>query len=136
MNPVFPSLALAVAALSALATLTGCANAAKDIAAVHVPTLAYQGYDCDQLAAESQRIHVRSTQLGGRLDEAARNDKTIAGVGALVFWPALFALGGTQAQEAEYARLKGEHDAVLQTAVQKKCPGASASELAAAGGSR
>lgn len=43
------------------------------------------------------------------------------GVGLVLFWPALFALGGTKQQEAEYARLKGEHDALQQAAVAKKC---------------
>jgi hypothetical protein len=46
------------------------------------------------------------------------------GVGLILFWPALFALGGTKQQEAEYARLKGEYDAVQEAAVIKKCPGA------------
>ncbi len=43
--------------------------------------------------------------------------------GLLLAWPALFALGGTKEQEAEYARLKGEYDAIHQSAVLKKCPG-------------
>jgi hypothetical protein len=63
-------------------------------------------------------------QLGGRLDEAANNDKAIVGVGVLLFWPALFALGGTKQQEAEYGRLKGEAEALQQAAVGKKCAGA------------
>lgn len=82
----------------------------------------YQSYDCEQLAAEIGRVQVRANQLGGRLDEAAFNDKALT-AGALVFWPALFALGGTKQQEAEYARLRGEHDALLQSAVLKKCSG-------------
>jgi hypothetical protein len=83
----------------------------------------YQSYDCDQLASESQRIQARVLQLGGRLDTAAANDKAIAGVGAILFWPALFALGGTKQQEADYSRLRGEYDAVQQSAVLRKCPG-------------
>src|SRR5213079_1316147 len=62
-------------------------------------------------------------QLGGRLDEAANNDKGIATVGIILFWPVLFALGGTKQQEAEYSRLKGEYDAVQQAAIAKRCPG-------------
>ena len=42
-------------------------------------------------------------------------------VGLVLFWPALFALGGTKQQEAELARLKGEYDAVQATATSKKC---------------
>ena len=43
------------------------------------------------------------------------------GVGLVLFWPALFALGGTKEQEADFARLKGEYDAVQQTMIAKKC---------------
>ena len=105
-------------------TLAGCATSSKDIAATYVSPMQYQSYDCDQLASETQRVQVRVNQLGGRLDEAASNDKAITGAGVILFWPALFALGGTEQQEAEYARLKGEYDAVQQAAVLKKCPGA------------
>jgi outer membrane murein-binding lipoprotein Lpp len=125
-----------LAAVATVATLGGCASASKDIAATAVPTLAYQAYDCEQIGAELQRVGTRAHQLAGRLDEAARNDKAIAGVGALVFWPALFALGGNKEQEAEYARLKGEHDALLQTAVLKKCPGATSAGMAATAAAR
>ena len=103
--------------------LAGCSTASKDIAAVSVSPLQYQSYDCEQLTSESQRVQTRVTQLGGRLDEAASNDKAITGVGMILFWPALFALGGTKQQEAEYARLKGEYDAIQQAAISKKCPG-------------
>ena len=50
----------------------------------------------------------------------------------VLFWPALFALGGTKQQEAEYARLRGEYDAVQQAAIQKKCPGTAAAPAAPA----
>src|SRR5207253_11153466 len=66
---------------------------------------------------------LRVQQLGGRLDEAASNDKAITTVGVILFWPILSALGGTKQQEAEYARLKGEYDALQQMAIAKKCPG-------------
>lgn len=103
--------------------LAGCSTASKDIAAVSVSPLQYQSYDCEQLTGESHRLQTRVTQLGGRLDEAASNDKAITGVGMILFWPALFALGGTKQQEAEYARIKGEYDAIQQAAISKKCPG-------------
>ena len=103
--------------------LAGCSTASKDIAAVSVSPLQYQSYDCEQLTGESNRLQTRITQLGGRLDEAASNDKAITGVGMILFWPALFAPGGTKEQEAEYARIKGEYDAIQQAAISKKCPG-------------
>lgn len=109
--------------VSASIALMGCATASKDIATAYVTPMQYQAYDCSQLTGELQRIQVRVNQLAGRLDEAASNDKAIAGVGIVLFWPALFALGGTKQQEAEYARLKGEYEALTQASVIKKCPG-------------
>lgn len=103
--------------------LSGCATASKDVASAYVSPIQYQAYDCDQLSSESQRINSRVAQLGGRLDTAASNDKALVGVGVILFWPALFALGGTKQQEADYGRLKGEYDAVQQSAILKKCPG-------------
>lgn len=109
--------------LSVCISLGGCATASKDIAAAYVSPMQFQSYDCEQLESETQRIQARVVQLGGRLDTAASNDKAIAGVGLILFWPALFALGGTKQQEADYSRLRGEYDAVQQAAILKKCPG-------------
>jgi len=106
---------------SAALVLQGCATASKDITPTYVSPLQYQGYDCEQIAGEVARIQARVVQLGGRLDQAASNDAGIMAVGLLLFWPVLFALGGTKQQEAEYSRLKGEYDALEQQAVLKKC---------------
>lgn len=111
--------------------LAGCATGSKDIAPIYVSPLLYQSYDCQQLQMEAQRIQSRVGELGGRLDQAASNDKAIAGVGIILFWPVLFALGGTKQQEAEYGRLRGEYEAIQQAALQKKCM-ASATPAAAA----
>lgn len=101
--------------------LGGCATASKDVATQSISPLQYQAYDCDQITAETMRVQTRVSQLGGRLDTAAANDKAITGIGMILFWPALFALGGTKEQEAEYGRLKGESDALQQVAISKKC---------------
>ena len=111
-----------IASAAAIAlTLSGCATSSSDIAATYTAPLQYQGYDCEQLNSEALRVHARVNQLAGRLDEAASNDKVLMGVGLVLFWPALFALGGTKQQEAEYARLKGEYDAIQQAMIAKKC---------------
>lgn len=101
--------------------LAACATSSKDIAAGYISPLQYKDYSCDQLSAEMNRVSTRVSQIGGRLDEAASHDKAIAGVGIVLFWPALFALGGTKQQEADYARLKGEYDAINQAAIQSNC---------------
>ena len=110
-----------IAVLVASGILTACATAGKDISSTYVSPMQYANYDCEQLRSESMRISGRVNQLTGRLDEAASNDKAIAGVGIILFWPALFALGGTKQQEAELSRLKGEYDAIEATATTKKC---------------
>ncbi len=100
---------------------TGCATASKDLSASYVSPVQYQSFDCGQLSAEAQRLQARVTELGGRLDQAASNDKILMGVGLVLFWPAWFALGGTKQQEAEFSRLKGEFDAVDQAMIARKC---------------
>ena len=110
----------AVSTLCALLA-AGCTTASKDISPAYASPLAYQDYSCEQIAAESTRVDSQAGALGRRLDEAAQHDKGIMVAGLLLFWPALFALGGTKEEEAEYARLKGEHAALQQTAAGKGC---------------
>lgn len=110
-----------IIAMALVIALTGCATASKDIASAYVSPVMYQAYDCQQIGAETVRLQARVNQLGGRLDQAASNDKAIAGVGVILFWPALFALGGTKGQEAEYSNLKGQADALQVAAIDKKC---------------
>jgi hypothetical protein len=101
----------------------GCATAAKDVTPAYVSPMHFQSFDCSQLVAESARLQVRVQELGGRLDQANSNDKALVAVGVVLFWPALFFVGNKN-QEAEFARLKGEYDALQQQAIEKKCPGA------------
>jgi hypothetical protein len=110
-----------VALLTAASLMTGCATAGRDIVPSYVSPVQYSNLDCEQIRLEMVRNQGRANQLSGRLDEAASNDKTIGVVGALLFWPVLFALGGTKQQEAELARIKGEYDALQGAANSKKC---------------
>ena len=49
-----------------LCVSTGCATSSKDLSSSYVSPIQYQAYDCGQLAAESQRIQARVSELGGR----------------------------------------------------------------------
>ena len=100
--------------------LSGCASSSNQVAASYASPLAYQNYDCGQMAAESARLQSKLAESGGKLDSAANNDKVLTGVALVVFWPAVFFLGNKQ-QEAEFARLKGEYEALQQAAIAKKC---------------
>lgn len=101
--------------------VAGCSTASKDIEPVAVPSGKFAGYDCEQIANEQARIQRRVVNLGGRLDQAAATDQGIGVVGVVVFWPALFFLGGTKEQEDEYARLKGDYNALHAVAMEKTC---------------
>ena len=43
----------------------------------------------------------------------------INGAGLILFWPALFFIGGTKEQEVENASIKGEYDALDKVEIQK-----------------
>jgi hypothetical protein len=101
--------------------LASCASSSEDIATAYVSPTQYSSFSCDQLQGELARLNRRKSELAGTLDKAASNDETIAAVSIILFWPAAFALGGNDAQEAEYARLKGEYDAITQIGVEKNC---------------
>lgn len=64
----------------------------------------------------------RMGQLYTALDEKAGNDAAQMGIGLVLFWPALFFLeGGDGPEAAEYARLRGEVDAMHRAGVAKEC---------------
>lgn len=112
---------IVISAFAAIA-LVGCASQPEDISSQYVSTMQYQDYDCQQLGAEASRVSRRVSELHGNLEKTANNDAAQMGVGLILFWPALFFLeGGDGAQAQEYARLKGERDAIEQMSVQKKC---------------
>jgi len=106
--------------------LTACAKSSKDITEIYVSPLQYNGYDCDQLAAEAQRLRVRMTQIGGRLDQSSTNDKFIAASSVFLYGIPLIFVGGNKDQEAEFSRLKGEASAVEEAAIRKRCSSSSA----------
>jgi hypothetical protein len=109
-------------AIAALTAFTGCSTTSKDVSAIYISPLQYNSYDCEQLAAEGQRIQIRASQLGGRIDESARNGNIATTAAVILFWPAAFFTGGgNKEQQAELSRLKGEQDAVEQSAIAKRC---------------
>jgi len=108
-------------AMSASLLMVGCASTSQDLVASYVSPLQYKEYSCDQLQQEQGRIRRKASELSGAIDKRASGDKTQAVVAAVLFWPALFALGNNDAQNAELSRLKGESDAIEQMSIQKNC---------------
>jgi hypothetical protein len=102
--------------------VSGCATSPDKIQAAHVSPLKYKDYDCEQLALETASVERRVGELHGNLDKKAGADAAQMGVGLVLFWPALFFLEGGDGPEAqEYARLKGEYQALEDVTIAKKC---------------
>lgn len=112
------ALVLAVVILS----MTDCATHPKKIEATYVSPMTYQHLDCDQCIAEMDRVNRRIGELYMSLKKTADRDSAQMGIGMILFWPALFGLEGGDGPEAtEYARLKGEREALETAALEKKC---------------
>lgn len=101
--------------------LSACTTSSQNIPTAYVSPVQYEGYSCRQISEEMISIQNQVTQLGGRLDSEASHDKMITGAGIILFWPALFFVGGTKEQEAEYGKLKGQYQALQQEAIAKNC---------------
>lgn len=104
-----------------IAAATGCASSTKEIGATYQSPLIYQSYTCDQLSFELGMLNTRAIELGAQVDKASNNDNLLTGVTLVLFWPAVFALGGNEAEEAEYAKVKGDITTIERVAVAKNC---------------
>lgn len=110
-----------VVALGAAIALGACAKSADKVTAAYVSPLNYQQYDCTQIGQEAERISSRVQELTGVQNKKATNDAVATTVSIVIFWPALFFIGGDDATTAELSRLKGEMDAIERVSVEKKC---------------
>ena len=107
--------------VTALVTLSACAKSTKEIPAQYISPLQYSQYQCSQIELEMQTISRRVAEVGGHVDRTASNDSIQMGIGLVLFWPTLFLLDGDTPQAAEYARLKGEFEALEKASIQKNC---------------
>ena len=101
--------------------LSGCATKPSEIGASYVSPYKYKDYDEEQIIMEMDHVGRRTNELYYSLKKEASGDTAQMAVGLLLFWPALFFLeGGDGPEAAEYARLKGEYEALRTVAVQRK----------------
>lgn len=101
--------------------LAGCAEKSNQISASYVSPIQYQNYSCSQISQEAQRISSRAAQAAGLQDKKASGDAVATGVALVLFWPAVFFIGGNKENAAELGRLKGELEAIEQASIQKNC---------------
>lgn len=99
--------------------LAGCAHAPEDIEADYVAPLTYSSLSCEDLQGELVRISDEVGKVTGQQREKARNDK-LAVAGSIILWPTLFFLASGD-KENKLAHLKGQYDALVTSAKQKKC---------------
>src|SRR5918995_2810632 len=101
--------------------LGACASKSIDVAPSYVSPIQYNNYSCDQLQAEAQRISAHAAAAAGAQDKRRSNDAVATTVGVVLFLPTLFFIKGDNEKTAELARLRGEMEAIEQTAIQKNC---------------
>jgi hypothetical protein len=107
--------------LLATCLLSACAKSTKEITPQYVSPMQYNGYTCSQIEQEMATVSHRVMEIGGQVDKTATNDQIQMGVGLVLLWPVLFLLDGDTPQAAEYARLRGEFDAMEKAAIKKDC---------------
>jgi hypothetical protein len=101
--------------------LGGCASTSDKIAPTYISPMQYEAFNCPQLAEEAQRVSHRAAIVAGAQDSQASKDTAMTAVGVVIFWPALFFIGGDKQTAAELARLKGEMEAIEQASIRKNC---------------
>lgn len=109
------------AAATACLALGACATSSANISSGYSSPMLYGAYSCRQLGLEDQELLSRVSSLRGQIDRRATNDKIAMGVAVVAFWPAVFFVKGDGEQAADYARLKGEHEAISHAAALKGC---------------
>jgi hypothetical protein len=108
--------------LGSVCVMSACATQPNKIPAQYVSPLQYKDYDCEQISYEQARMERRTGQLYTSLKKEANADAWQMGIGLVLFWPTLFMLEGGDGPEAtEYARLRGEYQALHEVSVMKKC---------------
>ena len=98
-----------------------CASSPDSIEARYVSPTTYNTWNCAQLFDEKARISSEVSRVSDLQRENANTDTAMVAVGAVLFFPALFALAATKDRKEELGTLKGQRDAVDQNIRAKQC---------------
>ncbi|HEY0854954.1 MAG TPA: hypothetical protein VGD86_09010 [Devosia sp.] len=107
--------------VASLLFVSGCATNPKDITPNYVSPVLYQNLSCEQLAQEAQRVSNAAAVATGAQQSQVTKDGVATGVAIVLFWPALFFIGGDKQNAAQIAQLKGEMQAIEQANISKNC---------------
>jgi hypothetical protein len=105
---------IATVALAAL--VSGCAKRPESIAPAYVSALPYQNLSCSQLAEEMARVNAAYTVAAQQQNDAATGDAW----GVFLIGMPTSTLSGANVA-AQVASLKGQQEALHQSAVRKNC---------------
>ncbi|SLN63652.1 hypothetical protein PSA7680_03367 [Pseudoruegeria aquimaris] len=86
-----------------------------------VGTAQYSHLNCNQIIRERNRVVTSVNDLTGRQNKAATNDAVAMGVGLVLFWPALFAVGFSEDLAPQLAQMKGQYEALTQIGIERNC---------------
>ena len=111
----------AVALTIAATLLPGCATRPENVAASHVSASRYADRTCKSLARELDEVQDALRAQSAKLNDKATQDAVVTGVGVVLFWPVLFALGNNSGLEGDVARLKGEEQAIRRQMREADC---------------
>ena len=111
--------ALPLVAAAAL-TLSACAPAPGDIAAAYVSPTAFAGRTCASLANDATALNARLAAATGQQQAAADSDAMMMGIGMLILWPALLAVGHND-QSPAISQMMGEAEAIRSAADARGC---------------
>ena len=101
--------------------LNACATQPAEVTGTYVSPSTYSGMSCKQIISERNRVVSKVDELTGVQKKKADNDAAMMGVGLVLFWPALFALGAGSDVEPQLASMKGNYDALTAAGTQKSC---------------
>ncbi len=116
-----PRSRLAAGALAAVLALSACAQSPDAVAPAPVSPAAFSTMSCRQLQAEAVRLNDDVARLTGQQRQKATTDAVAMGVGMLLFWPALFALGVGSDVAPQLAQAKGQAEAIQAAARRQGC---------------
>ena len=105
-----------IIALGCAITISACAQTPESIQASYVSPTTYQGWACQQLAAEARRVDNALARASAQQNKARSNDT--AGV-ILLGLPVSSLSGGNVAPQI--ADLKGRQEVLQQTQIQRGC---------------
>ena len=105
---------------AAALTLSACAPAPGDIAAAYVSPTAFAGRTCASLANDATALNARLAAATGQQQAAADSDAMMMGIGMLILWPALLAVGHND-QSPAISQMMGEAEAIRAAAVSRGC---------------